>query len=1160
MKTIFCYLLIIPLLFITVTTFAQDYNVSGIVVNESGQPLRGATVFIGGSERVMPTDTNGHFNFGHVLPGKFQISVQMIGYASVTRDIVIKNAPVSIELKMQTKPILLNKVITDKRAWERNYQLFKENFLGTSENAKACTILNPELINFSTQKGVLMADADDFLVIENKRLGYRIRYLLKGFEYNSRRDIALYNGQCNFEELTGADDQRKERAKNREDAYLGSFMHFLRSVYSNSTAENGFITKPMFGYGSLRYDGSVIDNQFKAIVKNSPVKFDSLVTSIDTNFISLKFNQLYVLYDPTKSIGFASNATGYTKSIFIEKKASVLRLANEQAVVDRQGNYTDYRDFYIHGYWARYRVGDQLPLEYQSITTPAAHRAFSVNPMVAALQKWTDSIPQEKAYLHMDKPYYATGDTIWFKTYLTTGSRHQLSALSGSVYIDLVDQQNHIVKTIKRPVTAGMTDGDIVLDKDIPPGAYRIRAYTQWMRNTGADYFFDHVIAVIDPANFKKPEKDNSHQQADIQFFPESGDLVNDITTKVAFKAVGTNGLGVNIHGVITDNDNKEVAVVNTLHAGMGSFLLRPLAGKTYMAHVKLADSVIKDIALPDALNDGYVLNVYQPNKDSILVRIQASQNLQQSAITLIVHSSGEIIFASPITIKNAMSSIWLDTKTFPSGIAQFTIFDSNNRPLNERIAFIKNNDNLKISIDSAQTTYKSREHVQLNLNIKNDQDMPAYGSFSVAVIDQNKVAGDEDSESTIFSNLLLTSDIKGYVEKPNYYFSADTLTSKALDNLMLTQGYRRFEWQAINDVVSIKPAFQAEGFGNIISGVVTDLRHQPMEKAVVSLVSINARINKSMLTDQNGHFKFDSLIFADSAKFAIQARAPNNSDHAIITLDSLPRVTVNIKPSTADAAIINTNLRKAVDDGKRINLTGHVLKQVDIKALRNKKNQRIVTQEMFSLPDEQSADHIYTIPDPDSFIDLKSFIQARISNLRIETDSFGNSKVVDIRPVTTDGTSNEIVIVVNGAHVAGDPLTDMNLEDIAKIEVVRNNQAIINMLRQGSDHPAGFLFIVTKPPSERKHYYPNIVNIAPKGYNKVRQFYSPRYNHPNDIPKPDLRSTIYWDPYVNTDAAGKATIDFYNADGSGNYRVVIEGIDAAGELGRLVYHYKVEL
>jgi hypothetical protein len=119
----------------------------------------------------------------------------------------------------------------------------------------------------------------------------------------------------------------------------------------------------------------------------------------------------------------------------------------------------------------------------------------------------------------------------------------------------------------------------------------------------------------------------------------------------------------------------------------------------------------------------------------------------------------------------------------------------------------------------------------------------------------------------------------------------------------------------------------------------------------------------------------------------------------------------------------------------------------------------------------------------------------------------------------------------------------------------------MLNYLRQGNDESVGgYLNILTKPTALRKrHYNPNITNISPKGYNSVRQFYSPRYDRPNDATKPDLRTTIYWNPYVNTDANGKATLDFFNADGPGTYRVVVEGINAEGELGRQVYHYKVE-
>ncbi|MBC7399923.1 MAG: hypothetical protein H7289_08250, partial [Mucilaginibacter sp.] len=111
--------------------------------------------------------------------------------------------------------------------------------------------------------------------------------------------------------------------------------------------------------------------------------------------------------------------------------------------------------------------------------------------IVSVLQKWTDTIPQEKAYLHMDKPYYALGDTIWFKGYITIGSRHQLSKLSGALYVDLINEKDSVVKDLKLPITSGMVVGDFILGDDYKQGSYRIRAYTQWMRNAGEDYFFD---------------------------------------------------------------------------------------------------------------------------------------------------------------------------------------------------------------------------------------------------------------------------------------------------------------------------------------------------------------------------------------------------------------------------------------------------------------------------------------------------------------------------------------------------------------------------------------------------------------------------------------------------------------------------------------------
>ena len=379
--------------------------------------------------------------------------------------------------------------------------------------------------------------------------------------------------------------------------------------------------------------------------------------------------------------------------------------------------------------------------------------------IVASLQRWTDTIPQEKVYLHMDKPYYALGDTIWFKGYVTIGSRHQLSALSGALYVDLISEKDSVLQSLKLPITSGMVVGDFILGDHFKEGSYRMRSYTQWMRNSGEDYFFDRTFTVGNIANSNivtkadyqykdidgkpiltatlnysndegKPlaGKDVHYQiminkkvawstsaktdaqgnipvrisnenhvdlsgayitttlaasnnnpitldfpikaslaQTDVQFFPESGNLVNGIASHVAFKAIGVDGLGTAVKGKIIDEANNQVTEFETLHAGMGSFLLRPEAGKSYSANISFADGTTKTIALPKAVDDGYVLSVYQPNKDSVLVRISTKQPATPQSINLIAHTNGETIFASPIKIEKAVTSIWLEKKSFPT-------------------------------------------------------------------------------------------------------------------------------------------------------------------------------------------------------------------------------------------------------------------------------------------------------------------------------------------------------------------------------------------------------------------------------------------------------------------------------------------------------------
>jgi len=883
--------------------------------------------------------------------------------------------------------------------------------------------------------------------------------------------------------------------------------------------------------------------------------------------------------------------------------------------------------------------------------------------IVSSLQRWTDTIPQEKVYLHMDKPYYALGDTIWFKGYVTIGSRHQLSALSGALYVDLISEKDSVLRSLKLPVTTGMVIGDFILSDDLKEGSYRIRAYTQWMRNASEDYFFDRTFTVGDIANnnivtkadyqykdidgkpiltamlnyaddegkplagkdvhyqiiidkkvawstsaktdpqgnipvrisnehhvdlsgayitttFDDSKKNTitrdfpikaSSSQSDVQFFPESGNLINGITSRMAFKAVGVDGLGVSIKGKIIDNDNKQVAEIETLHAGMGSFLLRPEAGKTYIANISFADGTTKTIALPKALDEGYVLSLYQPNKDSILVRINTKQPSPPQSVNLIAHTNGETIFASPIKIEKAITSIWLKKKNFPTGIAQFTIFSNNGEPLNERIAFIRNNDLMQLNLKTVKNDYKSKEPISVNLEATDSKGKPTFGNFSVTVIDESKVPVNENAESTIFSNILLTSDLKGYVEKPNYYFTKETdEVDKALDNLMLTQGYRRFAWKDLYNTVNTKPVFPAEGLGVVISGRVTTLTNKIFPNANVSLVSLRAKIMKTTNTDANGRFKFDGIFMTDSIKFALQARTAKNSNKVKLIMDSLYDMPITKNRNRSDISnditgMLKTYLANTKKEDDMYEKTGqldkvHRLKEVRIKA-KKIAAPTYTAQGIFRIP-EGHADKTIIFKDRDNCVVLANCLQGLLGNVRFQPIGVTGTLYPYAFSILATGFVPMRIILDGRLLDVNDGLgvfdgTMLTPSDIVKIDVIDSNMALMTAL-VGSSIPV--LMIYTNRGFVRGVYNPSIANITPKGFNKVREFYSPRHDRPGNADKlPDLRTTVYWNPYLKTDADGKTSFNFFNADGPGAYKVIVEGINADGELGRQVYRYTVE-
>jgi hypothetical protein len=363
MKRLYYILSVCILLCVGPKASAQAQNViAGTVTTEGGKPLNSATVFISGSQRITMCDETGHFKLGDIEDGSYQLTVTMVGYSPYAENVVVQGKSVTLDIRLKHKQIMLDQVnIGGKDDWDVHFKKFREAFLGDTKNAQACVIVNPKVINFSTKKGLLLADADDFLIIENPKLGYRIKYLLKDFGYNTKTQLTLYSGETSFEPMKGTPKMQKSWDKNRLEAYRGSFMHFLRSVYQNTVLKEGFIINGIYrNYYSTNLVYPVL------LIDQRPVRFDTLANVIDTSFISFKFKPLMFTYDPRKA-KYSKTNMGYTvmKEVKIDDKTTIIRLFTKEAVIDRQGAHRDFRDFLIEGNLAKYRVGDQLPFEYQ---------------------------------------------------------------------------------------------------------------------------------------------------------------------------------------------------------------------------------------------------------------------------------------------------------------------------------------------------------------------------------------------------------------------------------------------------------------------------------------------------------------------------------------------------------------------------------------------------------------------------------------------------------------------------------------------------------------------------------------------------------------------------------------------------------------------------
>jgi len=836
-----------------------------------------------------------------------------------------------------------------------------------------------------------------------------------------------------------------------------------------------------------------------------------------------------------------------------------------------------------------------------------------------ALNIFFEKYPQEKVYLQFDKLWYAIGDTLWYKGYVTYNNAP--SPVSKILYVEVFDNTGRIIKRQTVPVEDGDAYGDIVLNGDFPSEKYHVRAYTSWMMNFDPSFYFYNDIDV----GLDEPAQDRTTSVGDssnyfVEFFPEGGDLIAGLTSLVAFKAFDQNGLPVNIKGKIQDSSGKTIEEVQTMHNGMGSFIIHPLSGKHYSVVVEDNNGTKKLFPLPDIKSSGIVFHAQTVSSfkgDSVYFRTSRSIIARESYQHLIICSEMQgisdfnYINFDEETAGNYNNRIIdaptpLPVEQFPSGILHLSVFNESGEVLAQRLVFL-HHDRQEEDAELQGTALNFAPHSKNVFTLRVPADLK--GNYSVSVTD-----ADTEKQRTyngnILSDLLLTRDVKTYINDPDWYFEENSQQkAKALDLVMLTSRWSRFSWEKIlaDKFPSLK-YYPEQSL--LIKGRAFAVKDKTAKPLVNGEVPIMIREQNGSLkhilsvpVDSMGYFTLTNLDFYDTATIYVKNEAEKKSkiqdirvqfDHNAvdsIRYAMLPDYTGNFSGKRINIARSSGVEKNKLEDtvaGNRQDLSHKdkaVLNPVTVRAkIKTHTDSTIAgyATGAFANPNDWSLNYDFTNDRVAAFtnhMNVLQYIIANVPGLQVyyrpysqdQTSLSVNSSVPYIAWRMTSSLfintdfyqrvlANVPAFFLNEQQLTGEGAGDYGAAIDLLQSIPLSNVALIRVFPPGTkpmvsgNSPNGIIAIYTINKREvRDGYRGNFFDRAKKvGYSVAHHFSSPDYDGRKNISIPDMRSTLYWNPTLKTDSISHtAVFSFYNNDVTRRFHVVIEGIDKNGKIVR---------
>lgn len=770
--------------------------------------------------------------------------------------------------------------------------------------------------------------------------------------------------------------------------------------------------------------------------------------------------------------------------------------------------------------------------------------SFSQSPE-KLLTVYNERFPQEKVYLHFDNDAYTPGALVGFKAYLMSGP--DLSRLNRNFYTDWYDESGKLLSHQVSPIAMSSAFGTFLVPENYKGNTIHVVAYTQWMLNFDSSFLFRKKIRVLQSSDkvLQAPVKTREYG---LQFFPEGGVMVNGITSFVALKATDKNGDPIHVQGVIKNDQGAFINRFRSLHDGMGKFAFIPEAGVTYFAEWLAPDSSLQQTPLPVSVTDGITMQV-STSGDTRYMQVQRSETLAPHLrkLTMLLAVNQQVVLRGTVNLENETATqVKIPVKGLPSGPATITLMNGMGDPVCERLIFINNYEYRSaatIRLDTIGLSKRAKNVFEIEL----PDTIPA--NLSLAITNHDLP---DDSSNNIISSLLLSSEVKGKIHNPAFYFREQQDSAKHyLDLVMLTNGWRKFVWKKVMDSTSWVTRYPMDTTYLSLTGKIDGFSENRLAKAETLNLILRGKDSSSLMRftpiGKSGSIYEPNVIFFDTVKLYYQL-------NKISVLPGRGKVTINtnlidtayyksIQPTTAfryDTAEIRMMREIALQQIQLQKLReGTTLEEVVVKTRAKSRLEELddtYANGMFRNVDALSFDMIND-PRALSSFSVFDYLQGRVPGMQVIGALTSNPNII-WRNGTVGFFLNEMPIEPQFAATI--PMTD-----VAYLKVFRP-PFIGSLVNAGG----GAIAIYTKKGADLTNSIKGLDNLSLVGYAPIREFYQPDYAvDQQNFSKTDTRRTLYWNPNLITRGTDtKIRVVFYNNDISSKLKIVLEGVNNNGQ------------